>query len=340
MHPRQSLPRNDPVGYLAQVLCGPFPSHTDKARAIFTWFHHNIAYDWEAFITHNIKPHTGSETILMGKAVCAGYADTYKEIASRAGLECIYVSGHGKGYGYTPLKKGEPVPPRAQDDHAWNAVRIDGGEWKLIDACWGAGHLDALTDTYVASFTPRMFTLSNDIFGQTHYPGNDGHHFRPDGRVPTWEEYYIGRWQGEPPLVCGDAYKEGVLGDSISPKERDIPVYSGKVVRFQWSKACEHWTSEKHGKGKPPLLLLNIKGRDGRKEDMVPIETDGYWHWVDVNAIDLGAPGQSIAVVMITTIDGKDARGVTKEEYFSKKGRRSMSWAYLMKWELVEGTDT
>lgn len=41
--PRQSLPSND-IGWLAQQLTARFHSHTDKARAIFTWLHHNVAY--------------------------------------------------------------------------------------------------------------------------------------------------------------------------------------------------------------------------------------------------------------------------------------------------------
>ncbi|KAK2018149.1 transglutaminase-like superfamily protein [Colletotrichum eremochloae] len=334
-YPRQSLPRNDPVGYLAQVLCGPFASHTDKARAIFTWFHHNIAYDCAAFFGNCIRGRSGAETISLGKAVCSGYADTYKEIALRAGLECITVTGHGKGYGYTALKKGERPPPKKADGHAWNAVRIDGGEWKLLDACWGAGNVSDVTKEYTPDFKPHEFTRRNDIFGLSHYPSDDRHFFRPDGRVPTWEEYYIGPVHGDKPIIYTIAHEEGVWDHTVSPKELQIPVYSGQVVRFQWSNKCEHWTSEKHGKGKPPLLLLSIKGRDGRKEDMVPIETDGFWHWTDVNAIDLGAPGQSVSVAMITTIDGQDARGMTTKDYFAKKGKCGMSWTYLMKWELI-----
>ncbi|KAF6816986.1 transglutaminase-like superfamily protein [Colletotrichum sojae] len=334
-YPRQSLPRNDPIGYLAQMLCGPFTSHTDKARAIFTWFHHNIAYDCAAFFGNNIKGRSGAETVLLGRAVCSGYADTYKEIAQRAGLECIVVVGHGKGYGYTALKKGERPPPKNADGHAWNAVRIDGGEWKLLDACWGAGNVSDVTKEYTPDFKPHEFTRRNDIFGLSHYPADNRHFFRPDGRIPSWEEYYIGPVHGDKPTVYTNAYEEGVWDYTITPKELQIPVYSGQVVRFQFSKKCEHWTSENHGKGKPPLLFLNINGRDGRKSDMVPIQTDGFWHWADVNAIDLGAPGESISIVMIETIDGRDARGATAKEYFAKKGKVGMSWNGFIKWELI-----
>lgn len=333
--PRDSLPRNDPVGHLAQGLCGPFPSYTDKARAIFTWFHYNIFYDTVSFFGKCVKHHSVEETIFSGLAVCQGYAEVYKAIANRAGLDCVLVSGHGKGYGHNALKKGERPPPPKPDGHAWNAVRIDGGDWHLLDACWGAGHLDTSTNSYKQQFSPKQFTRTNDQFGESHFPKEPRYQFRDDGRTISWEEYFIGRTDGEPPIFYSNGHQEGILESSVEPKERQISVHSGQVVRFQFSKLCEHWRSETHGKGKPPLLLLSIHGVDGRKDDMVPIETDGYWHWVDVHARDLGAPGQSVQVAQITTIGGQDARGVTAREYFSKKGKVGMAWAYVMKWDLV-----
>ncbi|KAH7328023.1 hypothetical protein B0I35DRAFT_416348 [Stachybotrys elegans] len=333
--PRESLPRHDPVGHLARGLCDPFPSYTDKARAIFTWFHHNIFYDTVAFFGNNIRHMSVEETIFSGKAVCQGYAETYKAIANRAGLECEVVVGHGKGYGHSPLKKGERPPPPKPDGHAWNAVRIDGGEWKLLDACWGAGSLDSSTNQYKQVFKPGEFTKPNDKFGMKHFPRESRLQFRNDGRVISWEEYFIGRVNGETPTVFTSAHDEGIDEFSVEPKEKDIPVYSGEVVRFQFSKICEHWTSEKHGLGKPPLLLLSINGLDGRKSEMIPMETNGYWHWLDVNARDLGAPGQHVQVSYLTTIDGRDGRGVSAKEFTSKRGKVGMAWAGIMKWELV-----
>lgn len=274
------------------------------------------------------------DTIFTGKAVCQGYAETYKAIARRAGLECELVSGHGKGYGHSPLKPGEQPPPPNPTGHAWNAVRIDGGVWKLIDACWGAGHLGD-DNQYKQKFDPTEFTMPNDKFSWKHFPRDSKYQHRDDGRIMSWEEYFIGPFKGEPPIVFGTAKEEGILEESIEPKIRQIQVYSGEIVRFQFSKICEHWRSETHGKGKPPLLLLEIHGLDGRKDEMVPMETDGYWHWVDVNARDLGAPGQSVQVAQITSVQDKDARGISAREFLSKKGKVGMAWTYVMKWELV-----
>lgn len=333
--PRQSLPRNDPVGHLAHGLCSPFPSYTDKARAIFTWFHHNIFYDTVAFFGNNVKHMSVEDTIFSGKAVCQGYAETYEAIAKRAGLDCVVVSGHGKGFGHTALKKGERPPPPKPDGHAWNAVRIDGGAWKLLDACWGAGHICGANNLYKQEFTPEEFTKPNDKFGRTHFPKKPQYQFRDDGRTIDWDEYFIGRVNGETPTIYTNAKQEGIAEDSVEPIERQIPVYSGQMVRFQFSKICEHWTSERDGLGKPPLLLLSVHGLDGRNDEMIPIETDGYWHWVDVDARQLGAPGQSVQVAQLTSINGQDARGATAKEFMSKKGKVGMGWSYVMKWDLV-----
>ncbi|RGP75251.1 kyphoscoliosis peptidase [Fusarium sporotrichioides] len=332
-YPRQSLPRNDPIGYLAQVLCGPLPSYTDKARAIFTWFHYNINYDTDAFFNKTIKHMTAEDTVLAGKAVCAGYAETYKAIANRAGLECVVVTGHGKGFGYTPLKKGERPPPAKPDGHAWNAVRIDGGDWKLLDACWGAGHVDG--QNYVAKFTPSQFTYANEHFGLRHFPKDSRHQFRADGVPVTWEYYYTGDIDGEPPTICGTTSEEGISEPSIQPKQRHISIDSGEIVRFQYSKICEHWTKEKCG-GQERLVLLSLPRGEGQRDEMIPLETNGFWYWLDVNARDLGPRGKSVRLLVLTSFDGReDATGVTGKEFLAKVGRCAMGWSYLVEWVLI-----
>ncbi|KAF4513090.1 hypothetical protein G6O67_000408 [Ophiocordyceps sinensis] len=333
--PRESLPRNDPVGHLARGLCDPFPSYTDKARAIFTWLHHNIHYDTVAFFGNNVRSMSVEQTIFSRRAVCQGYAETYKAIANRAGLDCILVCGHGKGFGHVPLKKGERPPRAKPEGHAWNAVRIDGGGWKLLDACWGAGNVCSNTNSYKQSFSPEQFTSSNERFGLRHFPQDASHQFRSDGRTVSWEEYFRGPVEGEPPTFYTIGHQEGIAEDSVQPRQREIAVGSGEMVRFQFSKVCEHWTPERNGLGKAPLLLLSIHGADGRKDEMVPMESNGFWHWLDVEARQLGAAGQSVQVAQLTAMDDRDARGVSAGEFLSKRGRVGMSWSFVMRWELV-----
>ena len=137
--PRTQLPSSE-VGWLAQQLCAQFSSPTDKARAIFTWLHHNVDYDVYSFFHKTVQPSTPEKTIASGLAVCEGYAGLFAALALKAGLQAMVCSGASKGYGHEPLQPGQPIPPFAST-HAWNAVKIDNGEWKLIDSCWGAGHI-------------------------------------------------------------------------------------------------------------------------------------------------------------------------------------------------------
>jgi len=332
-HPRHSLPQTgDVTGYLANVLCSPFTSATDKARAIFTWLHHNIAYDTAAFFGNRVKHVDPKDTIASGLAVCGGYAGVYTAIALKAGLEAVMVTGHGKGYGYTALQPGEPVPESNPTGHAWNAVRIDGGEWKLLDACWGAGNVG--NQVYNKKFTPSYFTMSNDDFGLKHFPEDRGYFFRSDGRVPTWEEYYLGPHRAEPLQIYGAVEDHGLSQTSFSPPTKRIPI-NDEVVRFQFSKACEHWDHEKNGQGKPYPMILKINGVDGRNEDYVAFENNDFWYWADVPAKDLGAPGQKVSCYAVTSVNNRDARGMTRREYLNKKGKCAMQFGGVCVWELV-----
>ncbi|ROW09562.1 hypothetical protein VMCG_02650 [Cytospora schulzeri] len=333
-YPSSVIDRNDPIGHLAHVLCSPFSSLTDKARAIFTWLHHNIDYDAEGFFSGCIARGTASDTVFSGRAVCEGYARVYEAIAKRAGLECIVVGGHGKGYGFAPVKEGQPPPPRNASGHAWNAVRIDGGKWKLLDSCWGAGHLSG--NAYKRSFSPHEFTSSNEVFGMKHFPEDSRHFFREDGRIPTWEEYVLGPTKGERAGWSSNAIDEGICEWNSSPAEKKIPAYSGEIVRFQFAKLCEHWTSERNGQGKPKLLAMLIHGVQGKETDYVPLDCDGFWWWCDIAGRDLGKPGETVQLIGFNTLGGEDARGVTKAEFLSRKGKwGSMSWSVFVTWDLV-----
>jgi hypothetical protein len=240
------------------------------------------------------------------------------------------VTGHGKGYGFTPLKAGESPPPPNPTGHAWNAVRIDGGAWKLIDPCWGAGAL--CNGAYSQRFAAECFTMSNEQFGTRHFPSDARHWY---GRPMTWAEYVVGPIGDEPAEWMGDATREGLDVFNFEPARKKIAVYGNGVVRFQFGKVCEHWVPERHGEGKQMLFGLKIGGLDGRKEDIVPMEYDGFWYYLDVNARDLGAPGQNVSLIGFQKVDGQSARGLTKEEWLRKKGRCGYSYAYLVRWELV-----
>jgi len=324
------------VGWLAHQLCSPFPSATDKARAIFTWLHHNVDYDVHSFFGGTVQRTTPEKTITSGLAVCEGYAGLFAALALKAGLECIVCSGEGKGFGYKPLEAHEPVSP-FQSNHAWNAVRIDNNEWKLVDPCWGAGNIGCPNQGggYNRSFDPSMFTVDNNEFGHKHFPSNQGHQFRTDGRVMSYEEFKRDDQGGRVVLYGSCTTDHGLGSRTFQPSSLKINVRDGPaVVHFRFSSICPHWDNARHGKGAPYIMLLNVAGRDGRNTQHLPFNTDGKTWWLDVDRTELGVPGQKISVNAVTEFCGKDARGLSYETWKNKKSY-SCNFGGLAMWELV-----
>lgn len=332
--PRQSIPSQD-LGWLSQQLTAPFPSATDKARVIFTWLHHNIEYDTVAFYNNNVQRSTPQSTLATGLAVCEGYAALFTTLALKAGLEAVVVGGHGKGYGYEPLKPGERVPPYSAG-HAWNAVKIDGGVWKLIDPCWGAGNVSGKNQPYNKQFSPIHFIKSNDAFGLSHYPEDPSRQYRNDGRIMSWEEYMTVDKHGTAATVWnGFTTEEGISDISFKPVANPVVLsQQGPTVRFSFQKVCPHWDPIQCGKGPYYLYVLHTEALDGTQNNHVPFQQgDGIW-WLDVPLADLGRPGQKASIYTVTIYDKQPARGLTIEEYKRRKGRVGMSFGGVAQWTM------
>jgi hypothetical protein len=301
-----------------------------------------------SFFGNNVKGSTPQSTLQTGLAVCEGYAALFTNLATHAGLESIVISGHGKGYGFNSLPPGAPLPPY-NAGHAWNAVKIDHGEWKLIDACWGAGYVQGAGMPYIAKFNADYFTMSNEQFGVKHFPGNKDHFFLPQGRRVTWEEYIVidpTCWPDmvEGPTIFTNAKEDYSIGEkTVFPRTRKINVRQGGMVHFQFSLLCPHWTLER--RGPPPVFIVSIHGVDGREKDHVPLNHhpgsagpgQGGDVWtVDIPARDLGAPGQTVTLFAVTSFsDRQDARGLSVQEFRSGKGRVGMGFVGVAAWDLV-----
>lgn len=220
-------------------------------------------------------------------------------------------------------------------------MKIDNGEWKLIDCCWGAGNVNGKGQPYNKSFTPSFFTISNIEFGTRHFPQNKSHFFRSDGRNPTWEQYIIGESRTGPPLntFAGISDKEGLAESKILPRHLHIPVspavHPTPTIRFQLEKVCEHWLPERNGPGKPYPYVLCIHGIDGRQDEQLVFDTNDNFWWCDVEPVRLGKPGQTVSVMAITTINGESARGVSPGEWRGMVRRVGWGGGGVANWLLV-----
>lgn len=178
------------VDRLAGRVNADFKTEEEKARALFTWIASNIKYDYpkrdrivnKDSTTMNLylsDDKAALKTLVQRKGVCQDYAVLFKVLAEKIGLEAVVVSGFAKNevedIGITPLEA----------NHAWNAVKI-AGEWKLLDATWGAGAISfggnskpvfELNDGYFFS-DPVKFSLN-------HFPEDKAWLFADT----TFEEY-------------------------------------------------------------------------------------------------------------------------------------------------------
>lgn len=165
---------------LAHKLTGPFNTEEEKARVIFAWIAHNIRYDYKKFkdpppkpritgrtpreLSDNIRKWEENEiknTLRSKKGVCEDYSRLFQKMCASVGLESAVVTGDSR----KPNGK-------VGRDHAWNAVKT-GGQWRLLDATWGAGYIDDDDERFVRRYAPAFFATPPALFILNHLPDDD-----------------------------------------------------------------------------------------------------------------------------------------------------------------------
>ena len=128
-------------------------SDYDKIREVHNWLIDNIEYD----VNLNAdEPYSISGALTEGKAVCEGYARSFKYIMDELEIPCVLVSGTGTN------SNGET------ESHAWNYVQLD-GNWYAVDVTWDDPII--VGNGYVAEDTHyRHFLRGQNTFGETHQP--------------------------------------------------------------------------------------------------------------------------------------------------------------------------
>jgi hypothetical protein len=96
------------------------------------------------------------------KSVCAGYANLFEALGRAAGLEVATIPGFARGYGFRAGSES------GDTNHDWNAVKLD-GRWQLVDATWGAGHMDE-QKRYAREFDGFFFLTPPEQFIYRHFP--------------------------------------------------------------------------------------------------------------------------------------------------------------------------
>jgi transglutaminase/protease-like cytokinesis protein 3 len=153
------------ISKLADSLTAKFSEEHQKARAIYRWITDNIAYDCKAYHNPGKRTDDYEEVLKKRKAVCAGYASLFKVLCDYAGLDCEIVKGYVRN---TYRGIGDE---RIEDNHAWNAVRLN-DKWYLVDVTWGSGYTDEKVKRFTKSYSDNYFLTDPKLFILSHYPNN------------------------------------------------------------------------------------------------------------------------------------------------------------------------
>ncbi|KAF8906507.1 hypothetical protein CPB84DRAFT_1813763 [Gymnopilus junonius] len=285
---------------LAYGLAEPFQDDVDKARAIFAWLHYNISYDAESFFSGNIQSSTPDSTLISGLAVCEGYAGLFENLGTLMGLQVHTVSGHGKGYGYEPLRDDEHVPEMTSN-HAWNCIFFH-GEWHLVDSCWGAGFLNGAV--YQAKLASKWFIAPPDEFGQRHFP-TDPLYPPPEG-----------------PKLTGDLDQFGLDPMHVEPSIKIIP--DGQYARFSITKRCEHMSV---ADADNYVFVIGTTN-----QEYIPLEYvnhEGAW----VANIFISGEG-NVTLYSVDKVGDYDAKGLGVVGFKQAKGRKPMAFKGLAIWSV------
>jgi hypothetical protein len=149
----------DDAKTLAAALTSPFDSELQKVRAIHHWLDMKVEYDWDGLEDGTVSDEV-DDVLKRKKAICKGYAETFKRLCELAGIRCRSVRGYVMG--------------SSEVNHRWNTVNID-GKWYLVDVTLGS----------------LFFLTPPDRFLRTHLPEDDSYTLLPDyvGRI-KWSEAY------------------------------------------------------------------------------------------------------------------------------------------------------
>lgn len=172
----------DDLATTTQQLVAPYTTELEKARAIFTYVATSMSYDCKEFHreTEDRKARTRSEILERAfdkrLGVCAGYAILFDAMCEAAGLNAEVVSGTSQ----TGLQRYRPE--RLPDNHAWNAIEID-GTWHLLDATWASGYTDPEVSKFTPSFDDRLFLQAPEHFFLSHFPKDTRWQLLPEIRT-------------------------------------------------------------------------------------------------------------------------------------------------------------
>ncbi|MGY3725400.1 Glucan-binding domain-containing protein (YG repeat) [Granulicatella balaenopterae] len=126
-------------------------SDPDKVVFAYQYLVEHIDYDTKYYG----RP-SQYNSLVLGKAVCEGYARAFKYLMDKSGIICEYETGDIKSSG----AQGESLGAL----HAWNRVKIE-GKWYYVDVTWGDSSLTGIDYNYL--FASKEFMEKSRVVHDT-----------------------------------------------------------------------------------------------------------------------------------------------------------------------------
>ncbi|MBC7862985.1 MAG: hypothetical protein IAF38_08410 [Bacteroidia bacterium] len=117
---------------LVSVITNGKTGDKEKFDAIFSWVASNIIYDYREYFSAGSPPKNVQRILDERRAICLGYATLMDTLCAKAGITNVSV------YGYTKDFIFDLNDSIYMDNHAWNAVKLD-GQWFVYDVTWSTG---------------------------------------------------------------------------------------------------------------------------------------------------------------------------------------------------------
>ena len=150
-----------------QILQNRSENTYDNIKMVHDYLVESIEYD-TTISQSNIYNVYGA--LVNGRAVCEGYARSFKYLMDELGIPCTLVIGTGTN------SQGET------ENHAWNYIQLN-GNWYAIDCTWD----DPVSSTgYVSQNSKyRYFLKGSNDFSKDHKPSGQ---FTEGGKVFSYPE--------------------------------------------------------------------------------------------------------------------------------------------------------
>lgn len=109
---------------LVNYINSNFTTDLEKVVALYKTINEHVEYDYSSLsVTGNHYNQYMSTAVVNKKAVCAGYAQFFRQVAQALGFEVYSVGGVANG-------------ANGEEAHAWNIIKLDGAYY-AIDATFG-----------------------------------------------------------------------------------------------------------------------------------------------------------------------------------------------------------